>query len=409
MNLPFVSPFALLLADESTLNVPLVMLIVFFSAKLLAEAFEWIGQPGIVGEILAGVIIGPSVLNWVAPGTFLSHLSEIGVMFLLFRVGLEVKSSEMLRAGGTGFIVAACGVIVPFFMGWGILSLWGYSRIESIFVGASMVATSVGITAQVLSARGLLSHRASQVILAAAVIDDVLGLLVLALVSSMARGHVNVLEIGLTITLASGFVVLVALWGGKAMRAVAPHVEEKLRVAEAEFALAILFMLGCSVLAVYAGVAAIVGAFLAGMAMGESAGERVRTLVHGGSELLVPFFLAGIGLRIDLNLLRNPPTVVLALVILAAACVSKFIGCGIGALGMGYSNALRVGVGMVPRGEVGMIVAQIGLAVGAMSTRIYDVVVFMAVATTLLAPPLIKIFFEPGALKSLEEADSRTF
>lgn len=407
MNLQFASP-ALLLAAEPALNVPLVMLIVFVSAKLLAEAFEWLGQPGIVGEILAGVLIGPSVLNWVVPGAFLTHLSEIGVMFLLFRVGLEVKSPEMLRAGGTGFVVAACGVIVPFFMGWGILSFWGHSRIESIFVGASMVATSVGITAQVLAARGLLSLKASQVILAAAVIDDVLGLLVLALVSSMARGHVNLLEIGLTIALASGFVVLVAIWGSKAMRAVKPHVDEKLRVAEAEFALAIFLMLGFSVLAVYAGVAAIVGAFLAGMAMGETAGERVRTLVHGGSELLVPFFLAGIGLRIDLSILRNPQTVALALIILVAACVSKFIGCGIGALGMGPRNALRIGVGMVPRGEVGMIVAQLGLAMGAMSTEIYGVVVFMAVATTLLAPPLIKVFFQPGALELLDTASTQT-
>ena len=401
MNPLFACP-AVLLSPEPALNVPLVMLIVFVTAKLLAECFEWLGQPGIVGEILAGVLIGPSLLNWVTPGSFLTHLSEVGVMFLLFRVGLEVKSTEMLRAGGTGFVVAACGVVVPFFMGWGILSLWGHSRIESIFVGASMVATSVGITAQVLAARGLLSLKASQVILAAAVIDDVLGLLVLALVSSMARGQVNVLEIVLTVSLASAFVILVAVWGAKAMRVVRPHVEEKLKVAEAEFALAIFLMLGFSVLAVYAGVAAIVGAFLAGMAMGETAGERVRTLVHGGSELLVPFFLVGIGLRIDLSVLRNPATVALALIILVAACVSKFIGCGIGALGMGPKNAIRIGVGMVPRGEVGMIVAQLGLAIGAMSTEVYGVVVFMAVATTLLAPPLIKIFFPADKIESVD-------
>ncbi|HEY1214205.1 MAG TPA: cation:proton antiporter, partial [Bryobacteraceae bacterium] len=167
-------------------HLPLALLVVFGSAKLLAEACERIGQPGIVGEILAGVLIGPSVFGWVYPDQTLSALAELGVMFLLFRVGLEVKASELMNVGGTAFIVATLGVAVP--MGLGVLvMLWaGVSTIEALFVGASLVATSVGITAQVLAAKGLLQQRASKVILAAAVIDDVLGLLVLAFVSSLA-------------------------------------------------------------------------------------------------------------------------------------------------------------------------------------------------------------------------------
>ena len=188
---------ALLFFDASpeSLKVPLAMLTIFATAKLLAELFERLGQPGIVGEILAGVLIGPSALGWIAPNELLSSLSDIGVMFLLFRVGLEVKPAELLKLGGTATIVACCGVIVPFLMGWGLLVWWGQPSIEAIFVGAAMVATSVGITAQVLSSKGLLQERASQIILAAAVIDDVLGLLVLASVSAMAKGQVNVLEI----------------------------------------------------------------------------------------------------------------------------------------------------------------------------------------------------------------------
>src|SRR5437016_2715288 len=137
-------------------RIPLAMLVVFVSAKLMAEMAERLGQPGIVGEILAGVLIGPSVLGWLAPDEFLSALADLGAMFLLFRVGLEVKSSELLKVGGTAFVVASSGVIVPFVMGTGILLLWGAGANEAIFVGASMVATSVGITAQVLSAKGLL-------------------------------------------------------------------------------------------------------------------------------------------------------------------------------------------------------------------------------------------------------------
>ncbi|MCX6638025.1 MAG: cation:proton antiporter, partial [Acidobacteria bacterium] len=257
-------------------RIPLAMLLVFGSAKLLAELLERLGQPGIVGEILAGVILGPGVLAWISPNDLLKTLADLGVMFLLFRVGLEVKPSELLRIGGTAAVVATVGVIVPFFLGWLILAAWGAPRIEAIFVGAAMVATSVGITAQVLSSKGLLQERSSQIILAAAVIDDVLGLLVLALVSGMARGSVNPIEIGLTTLMAVAFVVLVAKWGNRTVGRIVPRVQASLRVAEGEFALALIFLFALSLLAIWIGVAAIVGAFLAGMALAESVGQRVR-------------------------------------------------------------------------------------------------------------------------------------
>src|ERR1051325_9265377 len=190
---------------HGALQIPLSMLVVFASAKLLAELFERLGQPGIVGEILAGILIGPHVLGWMQPNEVLRILSDLGVMFLLFRVGLEVKASELLRVGGAAALVALSGVILPFVMGWGISALWGEPRIESIFTGAAMVATSVGITAQVLAARGLLATRAARVILAAAVVDDVLGLIVLALVSDLAHGSVRYLDVAITACIAMGF------------------------------------------------------------------------------------------------------------------------------------------------------------------------------------------------------------
>jgi Kef-type K+ transport system membrane component KefB len=369
------------------------MLLVFAAAKLMAELFERFGQPGIVGEILAGILIGPSVLGWLAPNELLEALANLGTMFLLFRVGLETKSSELLRVGGTAAVVATLGVICPFALGWGIMAAWGQPVIACIFVGAAMVATSVGITAQVLSARGLLHEVSSKIVLAAAVIDDVQGLLVLAAVSSLAKGKLQIAEIAITSTLAVGFTVIVAKWGAQAVSHILPRVHKRMRVGEAEFILAIILLFVLSLTAVWIGVAAIVGAFLAGMALAESVNARERVLVHGVAELLVPFFLVGIGMKVDLGFLRDPGLLTLAAVLLIAAAVSKFVGCGLGAIRLGRTEALRVGVGMIPRGEVGMVVAQLGLAMAAISQPIYSVVVFMSVATTMIAPPLIKLAY----------------
>jgi Kef-type K+ transport system membrane component KefB len=384
------------------LPLPLALLIIFGSAKLLAEICERLGQPGIVGEILAGAIVGPSVLGWISPNETLKALSELGVMFLLFGVGLEVKASELLKVGGKATLVATIGVIVPFFAGWGILAAWGAPPVEAVFVGAAMVATSVGITASVLSARGLLHEIASQIILAAAVIDDVLGLIVLAIVSSAARGRIIFLDIALIAGLATAFTVVMAIWGTTAVKKILPVFGSRARADNAEFHIALVFLFSMALLAQYTGVAAIVGAFLAGLALSDSADARVRTLTRGVSELLVPFFLAGIGLHLNFAVFRSRSTIALALVILAAAIVTKLVGCGLGAISLGWQNVLKIGLGMVPRGEVGMVVAQIGLGMSVISNEVYGVVVFMAVATTLVTPLLLKIAFRAPALVPAE-------
>ena len=406
MPFPGFPALLMLIGADGPAKIPLSMLVIFVSAKLMAELAERLGQPGIVGEILAGVLVGPSVLGWLAPNDLLGALSDLGAMFLLFRVGLEVKSAELMKVGGTATLVAFSGVVVPFIMGTGILLAWGAKTNEAIFVGASMVATSVGITASVLSAKGLLHEISSKIILAAAVIDDVMGLLVLAVVSSLTRGKLDLLQLSLTALAATAFTVIVAKWGTHAMNHVVPRLERTWRVAESRFVMAMSLLFALSLLAVYTGVAAIVGAFLAGLALGESTGERERDLAQGVSELLVPFFLAGIGLHVNLSSFTHASTAMLAIVILAAAVVSKFIGCGLGALGMGKADALRVGVGMVPRGEVGMVVAQLGLGFGILSQSSYGVVVFMSVATTIVAPPLIKVVYQslmPAGTAAVEE------
>lgn len=381
----------------SQIPLPLAMLIVFGSAKLMGEVCERLGVPGLIGEIVAGALIGPSLLGWVAPNATLTALSDLGVMFLLFNVGLEVKASELLSVGGTATVVAAIGVITPFLVGWGILAAWGAPQTEAIFVGAAMVATSVGITAKVLSSRNLLQELASKIILAAAVIDDVMGLIVLAVVSSLARGKFHILDIALTAAMASGFTVVLAKWGTTAVNRVLPHFKSRARAEEAEFHIALVVLFALAVLAQYTGVAAIVGSFLAGLALSDSADPRVRDLTKGVSELLVPFFLVDIGLHFDVRIFREGSTVALALIILVAAIVTKLIGCGLGSIRLGWRNVLKVGLGMVPRGEVGMVVAQMGLTMAVISDQVYAVVVFMAVATTLVTPLLLKIAFPEGA------------
>lgn len=392
-----------LAAAPGSPSLPLAMLMVFGTAKLLAELFERLNQPGIVGEILAGVLIGPSVLGWTEPNDFLRALADLGVLFLLFRVGLEVKASELLRIGGTALLVAILGIVVPFALGWGILLVWGRPQLEAIFMGAAMVATSVGITAQVLAAKGLLHHVASRMILAAAVIDDVLGLLVLALVSSFARGKVNPAGLALTAVLALSFVFVVAKWGSRTVGQVVSRAHARLRVSEAYFALAMVVLFALAFLAEHVGVAAIVGAFLAGMALSETMHPRVEHLAQGVTELLVPFFLAGIGMHLDVKGFAEPSVLMLALLIFVAAVLAKLVGCGLGAWKLGLPNMLRVGLGMMPRGEVGMVVAQIGLSMGVITPHIYGVAVFMAVATTLLAPPLLRVAYRDVAPEAERE------
>jgi Kef-type K+ transport system membrane component KefB len=383
----------LLTSDSDSTRVLVAMLTVFGSAKILAEVFEKLRQPGIVGEILAGVLVGPHVLGWIEPTNFLRALSELGVMFLLFRVGLEVHFDELVKVGKTSLAAAVLGVLAPLGMGWGILRLWGAGTAEALFVGAAMVATSVGITAQVLAAKGLLNHIASRIILTAAVIDDVLGLIVLAMVNSVAHGNVKVLDLAFAAVLAVGFTSVVAFFGTKAVSRVVPKMGEKLNAGEVEFNLAMVFLFALSLLAVRSGVAAIIGAFLAGMALAPTVSHRVHDLTQGVASLLTPFFLAGIGLQLQTSVFRDASTLWLTAVILAAAILSKIVGCGVGALPAGWRNAVRVGCGMVPRGEVGMVVAQIGMSAGVVSPQVYGVVVAMAVLTTMVAPILLKLSY----------------
>jgi Na+:H+ antiporter len=378
---------------QGPMHLAVVMLIIFGSAKLLEELLERLRQPGIVGQILAGVLIGPGVLGWISPSEFTNTMAEMGVMFLLFRVGLEVDSSELLRLGPTALAVGSLGVVIPFVSGWAYYLVLGKPQMEAVFVGSALTATSVGITADVLAAKGLLHRTASKIILAAAVVDDMLALLLLGVITSFAQGAVDILELCLTSALAVCFIFLVARLGRRTMTQIFARLHGRIRAAEAEFTIAMVVLFGLAALSVQIGVAAIIGAFLAGMALAGSVPRRVHDLTDGVTKLMVPFFLAGIGLQFQLRGLRKTSLLVEIALLVPIAVTSKMLGAGLGAARSGREVATRVGMGMIPRGEFCMVVAQAGLGLKAISQNTYNAIVIMAVFAAGLAPPLVSYAF----------------
>lgn len=383
-----------LAANIESASVLLSLFVMLAAAKLMAEIFERLKQPAVVGEILAGVIIGPSLLGWVAPSDLINILAEIGVIFLLFTVGLETKPQAIFQVGRRALIVAVLGVVLPFIAGYAIAIWWDGLFVEAMFVGAALVATSVGITARVLGSMGLLDLQTSRIILGAAVIDDILGLIILSLVSSVSQGSVSYIGLAKTVGAAVLFTVFVALIGSRIMTGLAPAIQ-RLRLSKPFFNLGLILCLGLSVASIYVGVAAIIGAFLAGMALAEATEEnhKMHRLTTGVTEFLVPFFLVNIGMQLDLSVFKDRSVIILAVLITIIAVLTKFIGCGLGAWGMKPREMAQIGIGMVPRGEVGIVVAQIGLGLAVISREFFAAVLFMAVATTLIAPPFIKLLF----------------
>lgn len=399
MPFPLISPLVFLLAmssDGAEVKTLLSLFVIFTAAKLAAELFERLHQPAVVGEILAGVIIGPSVLGWIHPTEVTQVLAEIGVILLLFLVGLEINPTSLFKVGRRALLIAISGVILPFLGGWGLMWGLGYTQVESAFIGAALVATSVGITARVLGAMKVLNAQASQMILGAAVIDDILALLVLSGVSSFAQGKVQLLDLAVSAGISIGFTLFILFFGSRLIRQAQPGIE-RLQVGETYFVVGMILCLGLSLIGAVVGVAAIIGAFLAGMALSETTEEtNLHQQAGAVMEFTVPFFLVGIGLQLNIQVFSQPSVLILASVLTLIAILTKLVGCGLAALpGNGVRTSLQVGMGMVPRGEVGIIVAQIGLSLGVLSASLYGIVVFMAVMTTLIAPPFLTRLFAP--------------
>jgi Na+:H+ antiporter len=376
---------------EHSGQILLELFLMFAGGKFLAEMFEWLRQPGVLGELLAGVLLGPSLLNLVHTNEFTLGMAEIGAVFLLFTVGLETKPRDLLEVGWTAIAVAVLGVVLPFVFGLLYMEFAGHTTVESIFVGAAMVATSVGITARVLGDLGALSTRAARVILAAAVLDDILGLLVLAVVSSLSTGQIHYAQLLTVAAEAMVFALLMIFFASRVIGRFQPHVE-KLRARNSAFILSIVLCLGLSLASVYIGMAAIVGAFLSGLALADHSERwKLHENAHPLGEFLAPFFFVILGVQVNVRTFASPSLIGIASIVCVLAIVGKLFGCGLGCLRLGFKDALRVGVGMIPRGEVGLIVAGVGLTLHTISNAVYSIVLLMSIVTTLVAPPFLRM------------------
>jgi Kef-type K+ transport system membrane component KefB len=371
------------------------MFLMFSGAKLFAEIFDRLRQPAVVGEILAGVLLGPSVLGLVHHSEATRGLAEAGAIFLLFTIGLETKPADLLRVGRTASSTAILGVVVPFALGFIYMDALNHNTVNAIFLAAAMVATSVGITARVLKDANVLSTRAARVILAAAVVDDILGMIVLAVVTSLSKGKVNLVELSVVAGEAIGFSLFVVFLGSRIVGRLTPTVR-RLRSSNPAFILSMILCLGLSLASVYVGMAAIIGAFLAGLALADHREAwGLEQTIHPVYEFLGPFFFVVLGTDVDLKTFTMPGMPSMLTVICVLAIISKLAGCGIGAASLGFKDALRVGIGMIPRGEVGLIVAAAGLRLHAISDEVYTAVVLMSLVTTLVAPPFLRLVLPP--------------
>lgn len=385
------------------------LFVLVLMARIFALLFESIKIPPLVGEILAGIIIGNtflySFLHLETDIEVLRVFSELGVIFLLFTIGLETPFSELKRVGRTSTLVAILGVVFPFAFGYLLIISLGHPQVEALFIGAAMVATSVGITARVIKDMGLTHSIEARVIIGAAVIDDILGMVVLAIVSGIAvGGTLNIIDTLVVAVLAVLFVLAVIYVGTGLLPRARNKVKAKKRTGRSSLikfgssplALALILCFGLSALASYIGLAAIIGAFLAGMVFAEFSDTMpVAEKFEPINEFLVPFFFLYIGISVKIGSFAE--VAILSLAITALAIVTKFIGCGLGAYKLGRKSATVIGVGMSPRGEVGLIVASVGLGIGSISSAMFSVVVAMSLLTTLIAPPLLTYTFRRTA------------
>ena len=369
------------------------LFVIFAVTKCFGEIFERFSLPAVLGEILAGITLGPHALGLIHPSDTIYSLAQVSAIFLLFMVGLETSPQEIIQVGGKAIQVALSGMLLTFVLGFGYLSLRHQPAHEAMFLGTAMVATSVGITARVLSDMGLLQTPSAKIILASAVFDDVLGMLLLAfVVGVLSPQGLNWISISVLALEAIGFALFMIYVAPRVMRRVSPRLE-RLSTRNPHLVMALGICLLLSVAAEKVGLAAIIGAFFAGLIFAEYAHEwNLRSGVSAISEFLTPYFFFILGAQLNIHLFTGL-VLVSALVISGLAIFAKIVGCGVPVVSLGRDTALQVGVGMTPRGEVGLIVSLIGLQMKMISDTTYAVVVFMTGVTILVAPFLLRIVF----------------
>jgi len=381
------------------------LLVLLLAAKLGEELARRLGQPGVIGELLGGVVVGPFGLGLVAPGETAEVLAELGVVVLLFTVGLEVRIDDLFAVGRPAIATALIAMVLPIAAGFAIAMLIGQDSVASAFVGLALAATSIGITSRVLGDLGVLQRPFSRIILGAAIADDILALILIGLVAGLAAGDVS--ESTLLVAVSAIGLVVLGLAAARRARGLKREVFTWPLFADTPLVPGFMLMLAVAVLAAQIGLAAIIGAFVAGLIVAET--EARDELEHEFAPLasiFTPFFFAVTGAQLDLSALLDPTVAVLAVALAAAGVVTKLLGGLVGARQLGRWPSFVVGAGMVPRGEVGIVVANLALASGVVGPDLFAAILAAVVATTVVAPYLLAWSIPraiPRAIRDREE------
>jgi Kef-type K+ transport system membrane component KefB len=372
-------------------RVLLEILIILVAAKVAAEVADRMRIPTVVGEIIAGIAIGPYALKWVSTNDVLATLAEIGVILLLLEVGMEMDLRELSSVGRNAMAVAIVGVALPFAGGFFVNRALGFDRNAALFVGAALTATSVGITARVFGDLRALATREARTVLGAAVADDVIGLIVLTVVVRVVTGdgEISVTSVGSIIAIAVAFLVVCTAVGVLGAPRLFGWIERKARSSSTLLVLALAFALGVAQLATLAKLAPIIGAFVAGLSLGRTdSAPRIQRELTPVGHMFIPVFFLQIGINVDVSTFIDPKVLGVAAAITAMAIVGKVAA---GWAARGGSDRLLIGLGMIPRGEVGLIFASIGLRNGVLDNKLYAAVLLMILVTTLITPPLLSV------------------
>lgn len=371
------------------------LVIIFFAVIILGHLSVKFGQPSLFGKLLVGIILGPSILNILHSNIILKELAQVGVLMLMFLAGLETNIPEFRKSIVSSFFTAIGGVFLPLGAGLGYGLLSGYSFNVALFIGVILVSTSVSISVQTLREIGKLRSREGFTILGAAVIDDVLGLIILSMVLALTVGGEEISILTLVILKIIVFFIF-AVISGYFIVPLLFTLASKILVTEGELTFAIIIVFIFSIFAEYLGLAGIVGAYFAGIMISKTGNkfnllEKVEAI---GQSFFFPIFFVSIGVIADINSLTGH-LLIFTIVTSIIAVITKVIGAGAGALITGFNlkSSLGIGAGMVSRGEVALIVANIGFGSGLLSTDLYTAMVTITIVTTVITPLLIKMVF----------------
>lgn len=393
------------MVEASFIQAIIGIAILLFAAKLMAELFVRLKLPVVLGELLAGMIIGPFALgaflvlngqSLLQIGTEIRFLGEVGAIVILFMAGLQMSPQEFLKGGKAAFTVGTLGVVVPFFAGLVVFQMFGFDALQSMLIATALTATSLAISVQVLSEFGKIKTPEARLIISAAIVDDILAIAILSVVSSLATGEggvvqIDVIEVTITILQVLGFFAAMLIVSAIVIPRLVASKFWKAKGSIEGVATALFF--GAAALAGSIGLSPIVGAFAVGMALSHTkVFEKIENYIEKIGLIFAPLFFSIIGAQVNFRVI-NMDILLLSGVIIVIAVVTKLFGCGLPAMLFLKSKArgMRVGIGMISRGEVGLIVAGVGMSAGILSQDVYSTIVIMVVATTIITPIWLKI------------------